>query len=97
MGPDVAMHRSMLSKEFFYAYGRDVLALMIMEVRSGVMSREGAASFDRRYEVTKGMQGGKQALNGGFDCFGNANLVDFGLDCVGEALPCLLCGLKLFC
>ena len=50
----------------------------------------------RVYDSAKGVKGLKEALKGGFHGLGDVEFVEFVLDCVGEALPCLLGRLKLF-
>lgn len=49
----------------------------------------------RVYEMAKGMKCLEEALKGGFDGLGNVEFVEFVLNCVGEAFPCLLGRLKL--
>lgn len=53
-------------------------------------------AFGGSDEVTKRMEGREEALNGGFDGFGGIfEIVEFGLEHVGEALPRCFCWLKL--
>lgn len=43
-------------------------------------------SFEKEAEATHG----KEAVSGGFYGFGDRELVEFGLECDGEALPRIL-------
>ena len=43
-------------------------------------------SFEKEAEATHG----KEAVSGGFYGFGDRELVEFGLECDGEALPHIL-------
>lgn len=74
----------MPSKEVIDAYGRCVVLAMPMNmiVRSSstwCSGSEGAAvATSGGYEVVmKGMKGGKEAFKGGFDFFGDVEVLDF--------------------
>ena len=75
----MCMHRrrSRLSKEVIYAYGRYVLLAMNMNMNMVIIRSERPTTTSRAYEVMKGVQGGKEAFEGGFDGFRNVEFLDF--------------------